>query len=216
MTPIQALMMLLVFGGAFLLVLFVGGSWLWGRIYPFQRKRRLARLDRYNPRTMWRKARKKPVYEAPITTIRDFMLTLQLSLSLAETLAGALNQAAKQFAGRGTFGERLSTRVRSQLQVEPEKVIEALSVDFQSEHMTELSERLDMAHEGGLSYAEAVNMTLDDIEEEIRIMVEKEIERAPVMLTIPMIIGVFFSALALLGFPLLALMFNTVGQTGVQ
>ena len=41
-------------------------------------------------------------------------------------------------------------------------------------------------------------------------MVEKEIERAPVMLTIPMIIGVFFSSLALLGFPLLILMFDSV------
>ena len=76
----------------------------------------------------------------------------------------------------------------------------------------ELSERLELAHEGGLSYAEAVNLTLDDIEEEIRIQVEKEIERAPVMLTIPMIVGVFFAALALLGFPLLRVMFTQVGS----
>ncbi len=70
-----------------------------------------------------------------------------------------------------------------------------------------------MAHEGGLSLGEAVNATLDDVEEKIRIDVEKEIERAPVMLTIPMIIGVFFSALALLGFPLLVVMFRSMTQT---
>ena len=55
-----------------------------------------------------------------------------------------------------------------------------------------------------------MNTTLDDIEEEIRINVEKDIERAPVMLTIPMIIGVFFSALALLGLPLLVFMMSSV------
>ena len=94
-----------------------------------------------------------------LPTVRDFVLTLQLSLSLAETLAGALTQAAKQFGKRGAFGQRLVTRVRSQLQVEPEAVIRALAEDFQSEHLTELAERLDMAHEGGLSYSEAVNLT---------------------------------------------------------
>jgi hypothetical protein len=184
---------------------------IWNRVWKFQRHRRLAKLNRFNPRVMWRKARKKPIYEVDLTTVRDFVLTLQLSLSLAETLAGALSQAARQFGQRGVFGQRLVTRVRSQLQVEPEAVIRALSEDFQSEHLEELAERLDLAHEGGLSYSEAVNLTLDDIEEKIRTMVEKEIEKAPVVLTIPMIVGVFFSALALMGIPLLATMFSTVG-----
>lgn len=211
------LQQLLLFGmlmlGFLVVAIYFGGE-VWRKVYPFQRNRRLAKLRSYDPRAMWRKARKKPIFEVKLTTIRDFVLTLQLSLSLAETLAGAINQAAKQFGERGVFGNRLSTRVRSQLQVEPEKVIRALAEDFQNEHLTELAERLEMAHDGGLSYAEAVNLTLDDVEEDIRMMVEKEIERAPVMLTIPMIIGVFFSALALLGFPLLSLMFRTVGQTG--
>lgn len=73
-----------------------------------------------------------------------------------------------------------------------------------------------MAHEGGLSYSEAVNLTLDDVEEEIRINVEKEIERAPVVLTIPMIIGVFFASLALLGFPLIMTMFGQVAAVGTS
>ncbi|MBK7782004.1 MAG: hypothetical protein IPJ58_14800 [Ardenticatenia bacterium] len=127
-----------------------------------------------------------------------------------------MTQAAKQFGKRGAFGQRLVTRVRSQLQVEPEAVIRALAEDFQSEHLTELAERLDMAHEGGLSYSEAVNLTLDDVEEEIRINVEKEIERAPVVLTIPMIIGVFFASLALLGFPLIMTMFGQVAAVGTS
>lgn len=183
------------------------------RWWQFNRKRRKKVYAQYHPRNLWRRARGRPVYEVDLPTVRDFVLTLQLSLSLAETLAGALQQASKQFGERGTFGQRLVTRVKSQLQVEPEQVIQALANDFQSEDLQNLAERLEMAHEGGLAYSEAVNTTLDDIEEKIRITVEKEIERAPVMLTIPMIIGVFFSALALLGFPLLVVMFQTMSGT---
>lgn len=185
----------------------------WDQYYRIQRNRRIAAINRYNPRRIWRKARKKDELHVTLPTIRDFILTLQLSLSLSETLAGALVQAGRQFGERGDFGKRLSTRIRSQLQVEPEQVIRALAEDFKSEHLGELAERLEMAHEGGLSYSEAVEITLDDVEEEIRIMVEKDIERAPVMLTIPMIIGVFFAALALLGYPLLVVMFNAVAAS---
>lgn len=199
--------------GAFILLLIMGFLTVWPTYKKFQRKRRLAKLARFNPRNMWRRMRKKPTYEVDLPTVRDFVLTLQLSLSLAETLAGALVQGATQFGGRGVFGDRLTTRVRSQLQVEPEQVIAALAEDFENEHLFELSERLEMAHDGGLSYSEAVDATLDDIEEQIRIDVEKEIERAPVMLTIPMIIGVFFAALSLLGFPLLVVMFDVVTAT---
>jgi len=198
---------------ALLVVLIAFGGGAWSRIKLFQRNRGLARLARYSPRRLWRRGRKKSALQVDLPTIRDFILTLQLSLSLAETLAGALMQAGRQFGDRGVFGQRLTTRVRSQLQVEPEAVIRALAEDFNSEHLTELADRLDIAHEGGLSYSEAVNATLDDIEDEIRINVEKEIERAPTMLTIPMIIGVFFAALALLGFPLLVVMFNSMTGT---
>ena len=194
------------------LIIMIFGPAIWGRVLLFQRRRRLATIQRYSPRVWWRRATKRPTFEVDLPTIRDFVLTLQLSLSLAETLAGALTQAARQFGERGDFGQRLVTRVRAQLQVEPEAVIRALAEDFKSEHLTELAERLDFAHDGGLSYSEAVNLTLDDIEEEIRVTVEKEIERAPVMLTIPMIVGVFFSSLALLGFPLIITMFGQVAQ----
>ena len=200
--------LLLVMSMMLILVLF--GGEVWSRVWRVQRRRRMERLQRYNPRRIWRRMRKKPTYDVDLPTVRDFVLTIQLSLSLAETLAGALQQAARQFGERGTFGQRLTTRVRSQLQVEPERVIMALATDFESEALMDLADRLDLAHEGGLSYGEAVNSTLEEIEERIRIDVEKEIERAPVMLTIPMIIGVFFSALALLGFPLLVVMFNSV------
>lgn len=204
--------LLLIVGVLVLVVVFLFGS-EWNRISKIQRKRRSAFTARYGLRRLWRRARKTPQYSVDMPTVRDFILTLQLSLSLSETLAGALQQAARQFADRGTFGQRLTTRVRSQLQVEPEAVIRALAVDFNSEHLNDLADRLDLAHEGGLSLGEAVNATLDDIEDEIRIAVEKEIERAPVMLTIPMIIGVFFSALALLGFPLLVVMFKAMTNT---
>jgi hypothetical protein len=214
--PLRLLALLGLMVLVFVLMLMIFVPPLWNRVWLFQRRRRLASILRYSPRVWWRRARKKPAFEVDLPTIRDFVLTLQLSLSLAETLAGALTQAARQFGQRGSFGQRLQTRVRSQLQVEPEAVIRALAEDFQSEHLTELAERLDMAHEGGLSYSEAVNLTLDDVEEEIRINVEKEIERAPVVLTIPMIIGVFFASLALLGFPLIMTMFGQVAAVGTS
>lgn len=204
-------LLVLIAAGVLLIVVFGGDAWR--RVWSIQAKRRKQKWSRYSPRRLWRKMRKKPAYEVDLPTIRDFILTIQLSLSLAETLAGALQQAARQFGDRGVFGERLSTRVRSQLQVEPERVIAALAHDFDSEPLYNLSERLEIAHEGGLSYHEAVTATLEDVEEDIRIDVEKEIERAPVMLTIPMIIGVFFAALALLGFPLLVVMFGAVTQS---
>jgi hypothetical protein len=196
-------MLLMIMGGVF-------AAYAGGHVWRFQRRRYGPTLARYNPKNIMRRLRKKPAFEVDMPTVRDFVLTLQLSLSLAETLAGALQQAARQFSARGVFGQRLNVRVRSQLQVEPEAVIRALAEDFNSKHLTELADRLDIAHEGALSYSAAVNTTLDDIEEEIRIDVEKEIERAPVMLTIPMIIGVFFSALALLGLPLLVFMMSSV------
>jgi hypothetical protein len=200
---------------AFVLIIVLFGGETWSRIWRVQRKRRMARLQRYNPRNILRSFRRQAVYQVDLPTVRDFILTLQLSLSLAETLAGALQQASRQFGVRGVFGERLQKRVRSQLQVEPEQVIRALSEDFQDRHLSELADRLDLAHEGGLTYSEAVAASLEDVEEEIRVNVEKEIERAPVTLSIPMIIGVFFSALALLGWPLLMLMFGQVlGATG--
>jgi len=201
--------LLLLFVAVILILVLFGGS-TWGRYWRLQKKRKTESLQRYNPRRRWREMRNKPTYDVDLPTVRDFILTIQLSLSLAETLAGALQQAGRQFGERGAFGQRLTTRVRSQLQVEPERVILALANDFQSQPLFDLAERLDLAHEGGLSYGEAVDSTLDEVEERIRIEVEKEIERAPVMLTIPMIIGVFFSALALLGFPLLVVMFNTM------
>jgi hypothetical protein len=207
---VSVLVGFLLFVVAFVLVMVLFGGEVWGRVWRMQKRRRTERLQRYNPKTIWRQLRKKPAYEIDLPTVRDFVLTIQLSLSLSETLAGALQQASRQFGERGVFGKRLATRVRSQLQVEPERVILALANDFQSQPLLDLAERLDLAHEGGLSYGEAVNATLDEIEERIRIEVEKEIERAPVMLTIPMIVGVFFAALGLLGYPLLVVMFSNV------
>ena len=210
MTALFGLLMLMV--GMVLVVIVFGGE-AWGRIWSVQRKRRVARYQRYHPRQIWRRLRRKTGFQVDIPTVRDFILTIQLSLSLAETLAGALMQASRQFGERGVFGQRLQVRVRSQLQVEPERVVLALANDFNSPELFDLHDRLEMAHEGGLSYAEAVTQTLEEVEERIRIEVEKEIERAPVMLTIPMIIGVFFSSLALLGWPLLVVMFNSVTRS---
>jgi hypothetical protein len=202
---------ILACGGGLLIALILGGAF-WHRIWSIQRVYHREALDRWNRRRLFRRSRRGPQFVVELPTIRDFVLTLQLSLSLAETLAGALTQAARQFGERGVFGERLTARVKSQLTVEPEKVIRSLAEDFGSEHLLELAERLDMAHQGGLSYFEAVSATLDDIEEEIALRVEREIERAPVVLTIPMIVGVFFMALVLVAYPLLANLVSNIAS----
>jgi hypothetical protein len=200
--------LILLVAGALLIIVFGGEAW--HRFWSIQRKRRMERYRKYTPRAIMRRLRKQSAFEVDVPTVRDFILTIQLSLSLAETLAGALMQASRQFGERGTFGQRLQVRVKSQLQVEPERVVLALAEDFHSPELHELHNRLELAHEGGLSYGEAVNVSLEEVEERIRIEVEKDIERAPVMLTIPMIVGVFFAALALLGWPLIIIMFSTV------
>jgi hypothetical protein len=210
---VNALLGLLLLFAAFVLLGIVFGGEIWHQFWGIQKKRRMARWRRYSPRALMRRLRKQSGFQVDDPTVRDFILTIQLSLSLAETLAGALMQASRQFADRGVFGQRLQVRVRSQLQVEPERVVLALANDFQSPALFALHDRLELAHEGGLSLSEAVGTTLEEVEEAIRIEVEKEIERAPVMLTIPMIIGVFFASLALLGWPLLIIMFNTVGMS---
>ncbi|MFQ5792455.1 MAG: hypothetical protein ACE5JI_18450 [Acidobacteriota bacterium] len=176
--------------------------WL-GRIWRFQSRRYLWIQDLQQGQ-LWRRVRRKEHYETELVTIRDFVLTLQLATSLEDTLAGALRRAADYMGDQGVFGERLVKHVRSRLTISPEAVIEGLAEDFDSDELREVMERLDLARDSGLSYADALTVSVDDIENTIRRKTEKDIQRAPLILTIPMVAGVFFSALLLAMYPIIA------------
>lgn len=180
------------------------------RIWGFQSKRHPWVNDLRRGR-LWRRVRRKEHFETDLVVIRDFVLTLQLATSLEDSLAGALRRAAEYMSRRGMFGERLVTQVRSRLTISPEAVIHGLADDFDSEVLREVTERLDLARDSGLSYADALAVSVDDIENMIRRRTEKDIQRAPLILTIPMVAGVFFSALMLAMFPIVMALVTNLG-----
>ncbi|MBS1253496.1 MAG: hypothetical protein MAG451_02545 [Anaerolineales bacterium] len=194
---------LLLVAMAILVVLWDDAVYWLQRIWRFQ-KARYPWIEDLRQGRLWRRLRRKTHHETDLVTLRDFVLTLQLATSLEDTLAGALRRAATYMESRGAFGERLMVQVRSRLTISPEAVIEGLAEDFDSEELREVMERLDLARDSGLSYADALAVSVEDIENRMRRQIEKDIQRAPLILTIPMVAGVFFSALMLLMYPLVA------------
>jgi hypothetical protein len=180
------------------------------RVWTFQSKRHPWVGDVRHGR-LWRRVRRKEHFETDLVVIRDFVLTLQLATSLEDSLAGALRRAADYMGRRGMFGERLVTQVRSRLTISPEAVIEGLAEDFDSDVLREVTERLDLSRDSGLAYADALAVSVDDIENMIRRRTEKDIQRAPLILTIPMVAGVFFAALMLAMFPVVMALVTNLG-----
>ena len=139
-----------------------------------------------------------------LSDVRDLVISLQLGTSLDATLTGSLARAAEQFEERGALGERLKRHVQSKLgSIGPHAVIEGLVQDFDCPQLEEVLERLHMAEDGGVSYTQVLAVSASSIEEDIRAAIEREIQKAPTRLTLPMVIGVFFPALVLGLLPLL-------------
>ena len=200
---------LLLVAVAILLILGSDAAYWARRIWRFQSKRYTWIEDLQRGR-LWRRLRRKSHYDTDLTTLRDFVLTLQLATSLEDTLAGALRRASTYLEDRGAFGQRLVIQVQSRLTISPEAVIEGLAEDFDSDELREVMDRLDLARDSGLSYADALAVSVDDIENVIRRKIEKDIQRAPLILTIPMVAGVFFSALLLAMYPLVRSLINSL------
>jgi hypothetical protein len=150
-------------------------------------------------------------YQTRLTEIRDFIVSLQLAASLGETLSGGLIAASEQFADRGVFGERLKRQVESRLSISPEAVLEGLAEDFDSEDLRDLLSRLEMAREAGGSTSEALKVSAEDVESRIGDEIKQDIQRAPVMLTAPMAVGVFLPAIALSMYPLVRRLLSNLG-----
>lgn len=182
----------------------------WGRrIWRFQRHR-VERFENRVRRRLLGRFRSQQHYQTDLVTLRDFVLTLQLAMSLEDTLAGALTRAAQHLKDRGVFGERLVIQVRSRLTISPEAVIEGLAEDFDSDELRDVMERLAIARDGGLSHADALAVSVEEIENRIRRKIERDIQRAPLILTIPMVAGVFFSALILALYPIVAALIDSL------
>ncbi len=105
-----------------------------------------------------------------VTSDSGSLAALQFDrLSLEESLVGALNQMAEQFADRGVFGQRLMAHVQSKAAISPEDVLKGLAADFHSEQLREALTRLTLAREGGMSYVEALALSVEAVEHEIRV-----------------------------------------------
>nr|MBC8252942.1 hypothetical protein [Ardenticatenia bacterium] len=170
------------------------------RIVRFQRLRPELQVETM-PVLRWFQRRRK--LQVDLTEIRDFVVNLELATSLEQTLAGALVETAEQFADRGVFGQRLKRHVETRLALSPEDVIRGLIEDFGSSELRDLLTRLERARAGGMSNVEALTLSVETIEDDIRVKVERDIQRAPIILTIPMVVGVFFVALVLTAYPLI-------------
>ena len=140
-------------------------------------------------------ARKKK-QKVPMTDVRDLLVSLQLGTSMQSTLSGSLTRAAEQFAKRGVLGERLRKHVEARLSISPESVLEGLVEDLDSLHLVRVLERIRMAASGGVSYHRVLSVSVEEIDQDIRVQIERNILKAPNQLTLPMIGGVFLPALA--------------------
>lgn len=186
-----------------LLIPLTGADYQLRRILHFQR-RRLKGTELPDVLPIFREATTRK-HKVPLVDVRDLVLSLQLGTSMEATLTGSLAKATEQFADRGLLGERLQRHVEAKLSsIGPRAVIEGLVDDLDCPQLVEVLERIRMAEDGGISYHQVLAVSADAIDEDIRGSIEQAIQKAPTRLTLPMVIGVFFPALILGLFPLLA------------
>ena len=213
MTINMGLVFLLVAFASVLLLLMAGDLSYWARrIWRIQRQHhRWLRKPSFSLSLSLSGVRRPGPLRVELWEIRDFLVGLQLALSLEEGLAGALHQMAEQFAGRGVFGQRLVSHVESKAAIAPEEVLQGLVEDFHSEQIREAMKRLTLARDTGLSYVEAMALSVEAVEHEIKAEVGQEISRASDTLLIPLAVGVFLPALVLGLYPVIYEIITSIG-----
>jgi hypothetical protein len=121
---------------AFVLLILIGGDlgyWV-GRLWRVQRQhRRWLRKPSLSLSLPFSGARRQGPLQAKLWEIRDFLVGLQLALSLEESLVGALNQMAEQFADQSVFGQRLMSHVQSKAAISPEAVEHEIRAEVEQE-----------------------------------------------------------------------------------
>lgn len=179
-------------------------------IWAFWRRRYRFSLRKSDPFQRFRRQR----YTVSMGELRDFASSLLLGTSMNATLAQALQKTAEQFKGRGIFGERLNRHVEARVAESPEAVLQGLARDFKSEHLEDMLRRIEISRRAGGSLVDALALSVDALEEDIRANISREIREAANQLTIPMIMGVFFSVAVLGIVPMIMILLSRLGTAG--
>ncbi len=151
-------------------------------------------------------------YEVSLQELRDFASSLLLGTSMKATLAQALQKTAEQFKKRGVFGVRLNRYVEARVAESPEAVLSGLIQDFKSEYLEDTLRRIEISRRTGGALVDALAVTVETIEEDISSGVSRRIREAANQLTIPMIMGVFFSVVVLGVLPLIWTLIINLGS----
>ena len=179
------------------------------RIAMFRsRTRRLSKMRAIASRPAARRT-----YQVSLQELRDFASSLLLGTSMRATLAQALQKTAEQFRNRGVFGARLNRYVEARVAESPEAVLSGLIEDFKSEYLEDTLRRIEISRRTGSTLVDALEVTMETIEEDISSGISRRIREAANQLTIPMIMGVFFSVVVLGVLPIIwTLVINLGGQ----
>ncbi len=144
--------------------------------------------------------------------VRDFVAELRLALALNVTVSQALEHLAQRSRETGTpFAERVSHHVERTLRMEgPEKMLEALAEEFESEDLRKLLVLLRAALRGGMSLAEALSESADSIAQNILASAELSIEEMPTRLILPMLFALFPTIMVLALIPAVSLLVTSL------
>ncbi len=144
--------------------------------------------------------------------VRDFVAELRLALALNVTVSQALEHLAQRSRETRTpFAERVSHHVERTLRMEgPEKMLEALAEEFESEDLRKLLVLLRAALRGGMSLAEALSESADSIAQNILASAELSIEEMPTRLILPMLFALFPTIMVLALIPAVSLLVTSL------
>ena len=144
--------------------------------------------------------------------VRDFVAELRLALALNVTVSQALEHIADRSKQVKTpFNERVRHHVERTLRMEgPEKMLEALAEDFQSEDLRKLLVLVRAALRGGMSLAEALAQSADSIAQSIVTSAELSIEEMPTKLILPMLFALFPTIMLLALIPAVSLLITSL------
>ena len=144
--------------------------------------------------------------------VRDFVAELRLALALNVTVSQALEHIADRSQDATTpFIERVRHHVERTLRMEgPEKMLEALAEDFQSEDLRKLLVLVRAALRGGMPLAEALGQSADSIAQSIVTSAELSIEEMPTQLILPMLFALFPTIMLLALIPAVSMLVTSL------
>ena len=145
--------------------------------------------------------------------VRDFIGALRLALALNVTLSRALAEWAER--GRDTeIVSRALRRAQGTLAtVGPAQMLARLAEDLRSTDLRDLLARVAAAQRGGLTFAEALSASAQQISEDLALDAEYAVEAAPNELILPMLFALFPPILLLALLPVVDTLLNAMSVT---